>query len=178
MDKNDKIIEIAEYVDFTHDSNDQIPMSVPDSDAENSDFKEVLLPSALSLHSLKLKMIAVVFCVAGIAVTLYLKSYGPLSLLAFALYFMYRGISIKKRYQNGLIREVAVLCTGVKSSNIRDRMTVTFRTEDDEEADCHQEYFKFTNISKRKADDFLLNYPYLIYFDLENPQALLGYIEI
>ena len=150
---------------------------IPMPAVEDEEREDAPLPYALAGHRLKLYAVATVFVVAGIAIAIYLKSFAPLLLVLFSGYFWWQGFNVLRRYRSCLIREVAVLCTSVKPSRIRDAMTLTFRTVGDE-ANPDQEYFKFLNQPKRTADEFVVNSPYVIYFDTESPQTLLGYIDI
>ena len=98
-------------------------------------------------------------------------------LLCVSSIFLIAGLSVGERYKSGRIREIAVLCTSVSPSRIRNTLIVTFRTE---ENDCSsgQEYFRFINQSKSEIGNFLVNHPYVIYYDTTDPQTLLTYVTV
>ena len=106
-----------------------------------------------------------------------LRAISPCLLCLFSVYLCWRALCVGERYKSGRIREIAVLCTSVSPSRIRNTLIVTFRTE---ENDCSsgQEYFRFINQSKSEIGNFLVNHPYVIYYDTTDPQTLLTYVTV
>lgn len=184
MDDENKVVQISDYIAAEEESDSDYEDLYEDGseqpeeqDAAEEDDGSGYVPYGIIAYRNKLYLISGIFLVLGTATSIYAKSLTPLILVAAAVYFFVKGLSAVKRYYNGLIREVPVLCTSVRPATIRDRLTVTFRTETEDD-ETGQEYFKFLNQPKRAADNFVVGHPYLIYYDVENPQALLYYIDL
>ena len=136
------------------------------------------LPLPLQAYISRVFVVAALFLLAAIACAAYFKSLGPLALLLGTAYFAYQGANISKRWRLGLVRELPAICTNVKISSVGNRATVTFRTEPDEELGTEAEIFRFLNMPKRSAENFVPGHPYMIYYDVDNPQMLINYVDI
>ena len=134
----------------------------------------VEIPAALLRYEMKMYVTGFALLVGAIGAAVYLKAPHPLILLVGVAFFTYKGLSMKKRFLNGAIREVAAICSGAKVSQLRDHATLTFRTPKVNECD-NVEFFNFENQTKRSVDKFIPGQPYLIYYDIENPHNLLCY---
>lgn len=179
---NTYILDYSESSDSSQVKNEKI-FDVNEDEltekAENIEVTENLpVPQAIIGHRNKLFLVSCAFFVASISICLYLKSYEPLILLLGTGYFAFQGVTVVSRFNNGYIREIPAICTGVKVSTIRDRMTVTFKTLLDDESDDGEEYFRFMNLPKRKSDEFSVDHPYIIYYDIDSPQTLIAYTDL
>ena len=136
------------------------------------------LPCAIRSCQVKIYTAAALFFVFSLSTCEYLHSSAPSLLAAFSVYLLWKGFNVGRRFRSGAIREITVCCTGVKSSRYRKSMTVLFRTEEVPRSEVPQEFFRFSNQPKSAENDFIVDHPYVIYFDIENPQTLLAYISI
>lgn len=186
MNPNDK----GNIIDFRtaagQDQYEHEPKELAESDevVEDSVFGEDLIeeveeepveiPAALLRYEVKMYVTGFALLVGAIGAVVYLKAPHPLILLLGVAFFAYKGLTMKKRFLNGEIREVAAICSGAKVSQLRDHATLTFRTPKVNEYD-NVEFFNFENQTKRSVDKFIPGQPYLIYYDIENPHNLLCY---
>ena len=136
------------------------------------------LPCAIRSCQVKLYTAAGLFFVFSLSICEYLHSFAPSLLAAFSVYILWKGFNVGRRFRSGAIREIAVCCTGVKSSRYRNSMTVMFQTEELPGSEVPQKYFRFSNQPRSAENDFIVDHPYMIYFDIENPQTLLAYVSI
>lgn len=104
-----------------------------------------------------------------------LRNMSPFILVVGSLYYMWDGITAARRYHMGKIYEVAVICSGVKASERKNRVLVTFREEKD---DGTFYYHKFYVQGAKNEDAFIVNAPYVIYWEDSNPNYLIAYIVI
>lgn len=135
------------------------------------------LPYAIRRYQVKLLFVSSIFLIAGLSISLHLRAISPCLLCLFSVYLCWRALCVGERYKSGRIREIAVLCTSVSPSRIRNTLIVTFRTEV-ENCPSGQEYFRFINQSKSEIGNFLVNHPYVIYYDTTDPQTLLTYVTV
>ena len=177
MDDENKVIQMSDYIDSGEELDATEDEEILEQPVEEA-VPEMYIPYGVIMYRNKLYIIAGVFLVIGVAMAIYAKSFAPLVLVAASAYFVFKGLNAIRRFNQGLIREVPVLCTSVRPAAIGDHITVTFRTETEDEDDEGQEFFKFRNQPKKAADNFVVGHPYVIYFDVENPQALLYYIDL
>ncbi len=168
---DDNIIDITPITNY--DSNETL---ADDVESDHEAIKHRALPTGLAMYKLKSLLAGIGLVAATAVLAIYVKSFKPLFFLLPAAFFLFRVFSINRRFNMGLIRGVPVLCTAVKQSRIRDKSTVTFRTAPEHDEDT--EFFRFENIGKREADQFIPQYPYIIYFDTDNPHTLLGFEDL
>lgn len=146
-----------------------------DSSQEEEDFNKRWLPEPLKEFRNKQFFGAALLAVGAIVVTLAFKNYGGLVLLLGTAYYAYNGLNISRKYYTGQIKEVTAICSGMRAATIKERTLVTFREEHE---DGHFAYHKFFVPGKNAEDDFIINAPYVIYYDLANPNVLVGSIVI
>lgn len=158
-----------------HEKNARLPYDDEDMGrmAEQSE-----LPGPLQAYISRVFVVAAAFLIGAIAFAFYFKSLGPLALLLGTVYFVYQGVSVSRRWKLGFVRELPVICTNVKTSAVGNRTTVTFRTEPDGELGVEAEFFRFLNMPKKTADEFMPGHPYMIYYDVDNPQMLINFVDI
>ena len=134
------------------------------------------IPQPLMQYVFKLCIGAFLCFVVSITSAITCSSIMPLILLGGTALFVFKIYVLFCNYQQGNIEEIAVICTGLKASRIRDRVTVTFREVNDTEE--LQRCFKFIIPSKKTQDEFIVNSSYLIYFDKNNIDILLAWANI
>lgn len=129
-------------------------------------------PTELTQYSLKVYGAAILAAVLAVLFSLLFKMPSPLFLLTGTAYLSYRAYNVKRRYYKGLIREVAVQCTAIKVGVIRDKTDVSFCSLEPKPV-----FYKFHIASKKAQDDFIEGSNYVIYYDVDDPRTLLGYIQ-
>ena len=129
-------------------------------------------PTELTHYSLKMYGVAALVAVFAIAFSLLFKMPSPLFLLTGSAYLAYRSYNVRKRYYNGLIQEIAVQCTAIKAGIIRDKTDVSFCSLDSKPV-----FYKFHIATRKAQDDFIEGSNYVIYFDVNDPRTLMGYIQ-
>lgn len=157
-DQEDDDYDDADIVD--EDTAEQDPSFLPGPLVEYR-FKKLLLVGGIALGSVFLAILA--------------KNVSFLVLMVGSVYYGYEAFMVAKKYHKGEILEVPVVCTAVKAAQFRNQVSVTF-VEEDEEENMH--YYKFSVPDKRAEENFVVNAPYVIYFDISNPSFLMAYVLI
>ena len=134
----------------------------------------LLLPSQLVNYRNQNFFASVSILALGIAFSAYVRELTPVLLCTiFSAYFIWKGISIESRYSCGKIAELTATCTGILPSFYRDRFTVTFAAQTDEDSFV---YYRFIIPNKRNREEFVIGGVYVIYFDRDNSNSLLGHL--
>lgn len=134
----------------------------------------LLLPSQLVNYRNQNFFVSASALALGIAFSVYVHEWSLFLLCAiFAAFFLWKGLSVRSRYSCGKIAELTATCTGIMPSFYRDRFTVTFaaQSEDDDYV-----YYRFIVPNKRNREEFLIGGVYVIYFDRDAVRTLLGYL--
>lgn len=139
----------------------------------NKNISESSLPEALNEYRNKLKTIALVFLVAVIVILLVSREALVLCFLTVPGYFYYQQMMVERKWNLGSITEVVAVCNKVRMGAVRDRCIVTFHTTEEDPT-----YYQFYFSARSKADDFIVDSVYVLYYDVENPKNLLAYTPI
>ncbi|MCR5089906.1 MAG: hypothetical protein K6C08_10380 [Oscillospiraceae bacterium] len=134
----------------------------------------LLLPSQLVNYRNKNYFVSAAIMTLGIAFSFYIHEWTPVLMCTlFAAFFLWKGVAVESRYSCGKIAELTATCTGIMPSFYRDRFTVTFaaQSEDDDYV-----YYKFIVPNKHNREEFIIGAMYVIYFDRDSVRTLLGYL--
>lgn len=165
--KDSKIIQLP-----TEEFEDDLQEDTQESlNAENSEQDEKFgLPPAL--HTLRVKQYVtggfIFFLSIGLAIVC--KDWHLLALMLLSVWFVYNGFVLSRHYNEGQIEEKLLVCVSVKKSTIQDMVSVGFRTDDE-----YPSFYQFKIPGKRRADDFIPNAAYLVYYNVSTPSQLLAY---
>lgn len=145
-----------------------------DKSEKQSEIDAILpLPTQLVNYRNNNYFVSAAVLILGTAFSIYVREWTPSLLCAlFAAFFLWKGATVSRRYNSGRIIELTATCTGVRPSFYRDRFTVTFAAQSDDDF----LYYKFTVPNKRNQEEFVVGAMYIIYFDRDSAQSLLGYI--
>ena len=136
----------------------------------------VPLPTELVNYRSKNFFAAGFLFVGSIAVSLYMKDLKPLLFcLLFSSYFVWRGLATAGDYRSGRIAEIVATCTGIKPSFYRDRTTVTFAAQGEDNALA---YYKFVLPTRKAEEDFIVGAVYVVYFDRTASHTLIACVQI
>ena len=135
-------------------------------------FKDIELPSGLEERYVRLLVVAGGFLLATIVFTILLKTPRMLFGLVGTAYFIYMAIEIKLSYRAGLIQEIALLCTSVTTTKATKSAKVMFRTNEELPS-----YYEF-RVPIKESDNFTPNVGYVIYFNIQHPKQILGYVQV
>lgn len=135
--------------------------------------RQIQLPSGLRLTVGKRYLTALAMILAIIAMAIYDKRPSYLLGLAIPAALIYLGVSTTLDFQSGAIEELAVICTSVRTYKARETTHVVFRTEDET-----PRYFAFVLPGKSHSEKLIPNSAYVIYFQSDRPESLLGYTGI
>lgn len=177
-----KIVYMPNYIhenqDFVNteldETGEKVAGETDNTDTNDSDEQPRFLPTPLHAYQRKLYVGSAVIGLAGVSTALFLHSYAPLLLLLGTLYLAFKAFSVRHDYFTGTIVECGVVCSSVRPSQIRDRVSVTFRSHDGDNAS----YYLFVVPRRHDADEFIPDCQYVIYFDVSNPHALLAYMPL
>ena len=134
----------------------------------------VPLPTQLVNYRNKNYFTACAIFLFSLGLSLYVQEYTPSFLgILFTSFFLWKGITVSRRYSSGRIAEISATCTGVRPSFYRDRFTVTFAALNEED---EYVYYRFVVPNKRLREEYIVGAAYIIYFDRDNTHALLGNI--
>ncbi len=134
----------------------------------------LLLPSQLVNYRNKNYFASAAVFILGVAFSLYVREKAPALLSTlFSAFFLWKAASVANRYSSGKIAELTATCTGIMPSFYRDRFTVTFAAQSD---DQDYVYYKFVVPNKRSREEFIIGAMYVIYFDRDAVNSLLGYL--
>lgn len=134
--------------------------------------EQEVYPTELTQYSLKMYGVAALVAVLAIAFAILFKMPSPLFILTGSAFLIYRASNVRRRYYQGLIQELAVQCTAIKAGIIRDKTDVSFCSLDPKPV-----FFKFHIATRKAQDDFIEGSNYIIYYDVDDPRTLLGYIQ-
>lgn len=170
MSKNQAEFDVFQFEDYPAASNE----SVDNSKKQSKIDAIVPLPTQLVNYRNKNYFVSVAILGLGTAFSIYVREWSPTLLCAvFSVFFLWKGASVASKYKSGRIAELAATCTGIRPSFYRDRFTVTFAAQS---GDDEFVYYKFTVPNKRNREEFVVGAVYIIYFDRDASQTLLGYI--
>lgn len=154
--------------------NHEFKLKNPEETDNTAKMAQNELPEALALYRYKMYINGILIAILSTFVCIYFKIMSPIILMLGSAMMFYKGFSLQKKFLNGEIQEREVICTDVKESFVKERLTLTFTTVVNNSQ--QQEYLHFYNMPKKKVDDFSINSPYLVYFDQTDPHVLLNYI--
>ena len=156
--------------------NDQGAVPLDNSEKQSAGGAIIPLPSELVNYRNKNFLGAVMLFAIGISICLFVHEWTPIFLFAFfAVYFVFRGLMVAKKYRDGVIVEIVATCTGLKTATYRDRITVTFAAPSESGSLV---YYKFIVPSRKAEEDFIVSATYAIYFDQYSPHALIGCVQV
>ena len=151
-------------------------LSVDNLGKQNNNIVILPLPTALVNYRKKIIYMSVLSLAAGVLFTITLRTWSALLICSFMSVFLaMKAVSVEHDYNCGRIVELAAFCTGISPSFYRDRLTATFTAESD---DGTQAYYKFTVPNRRLLDDFIVGALYVLYYDREQKNLLIGYVQI
>lgn len=134
------------------------------------------LPTSLVNYRNKYLLVSAITLAAGLLFTATLRTWSACIICTLAsIYLAFKAICVEHDYNCGKIVEIAAVCTGIRPSFYRDRLTATFTSDN---ADGESSYFKFIVPDKRLQDDFIVGAPYILYYDRDTKNLLLGYIQV
>ena len=173
-DTEDNVIFLSNFIN--HNS---APVN---SEFDNSeDFLEntsTALPTPLVLYQRKLLCISGIILVGALFFSFHFRNYAPLILLLGSAYMLFKACLVQRHFLSGQIVELGAVCTGVSVSKIKDRIHVTFRTAAEEDGNGEPGYLKFAVPMRSSQDDFIVDAPYVIYFDQTNPHSLIASVQV
>lgn len=163
------VVRIKDYLGAESDSVDNSEKLTDDSDI-------LTLPTQLVNYRNKNFLFGFGILSFGLAVSVAAKDVKVVLLLAiFSMYFFVRAAVVARHYASGRIVELVAVCTGIKPSQFRDRISVSFMVTSEANQTA---YFKFNVPSRRSQDDFIVGASYVIYFDKTVKNVLIGYIQL
>ena len=134
------------------------------------------LPTSLVNYRNKYLLVSAITLAAGLLFTATLRTWSACIICTLAsIYLTFKAICVEHDYNCGKIVEIAAVCTGIRPSFYRDRLTATFTSDN---ADGESSYFKFIVPDKRLQDDFIVGAPYILYYHRDTKNLLLGYVQI
>ncbi len=156
-----------------HDSEASVNSETDNIDKDNTENLYVL-PTLLANYRGRLLIYAGLIGVVSIFFAVFFRYYGPLVLLFGSAYLCCKASRVEADFCAGTIVEAGAVCTGISVSRLKDRVHVSFRTTDEEKP----AYFKFAVPQRSSQDDFIIDAPYVIYFDITNPHVLIGFVPV
>ena len=134
------------------------------------------LPTSLVNYRNKNLLMSAITLATGLLFTATLRTWSACIICTLAsIYLAIKAISVEHDYNCGKIVEIAAVCTGIRPSFYRDRLTATFTSES---VDGESSYFKFIVPDKRLQDDFIVGAPYILYYHRDAKNLLLGYVQV
>lgn len=185
--------EAAMYeVEPEDDEYDDADASDEDEDEEESGsmvgrLRDIELPTGLQHRFFKDILFAVV--VAIVTIILLIRFQTIQCCIGFAVvgFLLFKAIELKFDFRDGKIQEAVVTCASLRYNAFSHTLHVTFR-DDGEDEDAPVAYYTFhvpernTSFLGRKRDsgesDFEVNHVYVIYYKINEPSNLLGYVEL
>lgn len=140
--------------------------------SRNMKFVDILsvdLPTPLQRRALAQYAVAALVVFLCALLSIYYKEIYFMAGIIISGLLVYNAISTTLDFLNGQIEEVPVICCNVNETRVRDRTSVTFRTDEE-----HPSYFEF-NVAGKRANEFHPNMIYMIYYNVNNPRVLLAY---
>lgn len=135
--------------------------------------RKIELPTALQRKVYKQYLTAIIMVLFLIFLSVYTKNTGYLPGLLIPAGLVYLGIRTTLDFDSGEIIELAVICTSVHTYLMRDTTHVIFRTEEET-----PRYFSFVIPGKKVSKSLIPNSGYIIYFQKNTPETLLGFSPI
>ena len=134
------------------------------------------LPTSLVNYRNKNLLVSAITLAAGLLFTATLRTWSACIICTLAsVYLAFKAISVEHDYNSGNIIEITAVCMGIQPSFYRDWLTATFASKTDE---GESSYFKFIVPDKRLQDDFIVGAPYVLYYDRDAKNLLLGYVQV
>ena len=156
--------------ELTNDS-----MQDQSDEAGEVDEQPFFIPTPLILYQRKMYITAAAFALLAAALYVAFKNLTPLVFLMGSAYMVYKGISVERDFKNGNLVEVGVVCVAVRPSAVRDRVSLTFKANEEDGGS----YYRFVVPAKKYvSEEFIVDSPYVIYFDVSNPHALIAYVQV
>ena len=157
----------------------QSSLSNPSVDNSVTDYQNVtILPLPTSLVNYRNKNFYMSFLIlaAGGLFTAILRTWSALIICSLAsVYLAFKALSVEHNYNSGRIVELAAVCTGIRPSFYRDRLSATFTADS---GNGESVYYRFIVPNKRLLDDFIVGARYVLYYDKEAKNLLLGYVQV
>lgn len=134
------------------------------------------LPAPLCAYRAKLLGGVFITAVLIIIITILLKQAKTLLFLAIPIYLGFKAFLVQRDWEASIIHEVEAYCRFVRPGTLRDQVVVSFCSLDENgEADKH---YQFVIPDRKKAEEFIPESPYLIYFRDSEPRNLLAFLQI
>lgn len=134
------------------------------------------LPTSLVNYRNKNLLMSAASLAAGLLFSATLRTWSAFIICLLAsVYLSFKALSVEHNYNCGRIVEIAAVCTGIRPSFYRDRLTATFTSDN---ADGDSSYFRLFVPDKRLQDDFIVGAPYVLYYDRDSKNLLIGYVQI
>ena len=150
--------------------------SVDNLKKQNKNIAILPLPTLLVNYRKKNIYMSVLSLAAGVLFTVTLRTWSAFMICSFmAAYLAVKAFKVEHDYNSGQIVELTAVCTGIRPSFYKDRLTAPFTAESD---DGTLAYYKFTVPNKRFQDDFIVGAPYVLYYDREMKNLLIGYVQV
>lgn len=142
------------------------------------------IPSPLKRVEGTRYVVAVALCILAVAISLYMKSFYPLFLIAVAFYLFVLGLYLRLDYLNGEIEVRQLSCYSVRKSTVVDNIKrlqmsqsgksydVTFQSVEGSGKTPH--YHKFTMVEKSQALQFVEGAIYDVYYKKSAPAVLIA----
>lgn len=134
------------------------------------------LPEPLLAYKAKLIVGIIISGIFVIVCTVLSKDFTSLFFLLMPAYFGYKIIMLERDWIGGNICEVQAVCSFVRPGNVQDNVTVGFCSyNEDDEPEMH---YQFIIPSRKKAEDFIPQSLYVLYFREREPRNLLAFQQI
>ncbi len=130
------------------------------------------LPTVIQRRVLSNFGLAGILFLVVIFLTIYYHEIRYVVGVVIPMFLIYLGLSTKADYFNGKIAEIAVRCTNISEMTLQKKLKVVFST--DEET---PHFYEFV-LTKAQGQDIYVNGVYIIYFNIEKPQLLLGHTHV
>lgn len=138
----------------------------------NIRFRDILsipLPTPLEKRTMAQYAVAGLVTFICVLLSIYYKEISFLVGIIISGFLAYQAIATSIDFANGQICEIAVICTHVTESKLRNKTQITFRTDDEKPI-----FYQF-DIPGKKSNEFQVNMVYVIYFNINNPRLLMTY---
>lgn len=145
-------------------------------DSTATELRPEQLPEPLAVHRIKYLIGVLLTTIIVIISVIIIKDAKTLFFLFIPLYLGYKSLLVQRDWKTGEIQEVTAFCRYVRVGTVQDRVVVSFCTYDED--GNQDQHYQFSVPNKKKAEDFIPESPYLIYFRASEPRNLLAYLQI
>ena len=175
MAKQESSVDSSNVVELFPQQKEEVS-SVDNLEKHKKNIAILPLPTSLVNYRKKNIYMSILSLAAGALFTMTLRTWAALLICSFmSIYLAVKAVRVEHDYNSGRIVELVAVCTGIKPSFYKDRLTATFTAETDGGT---QAYYKFAVPNKRLQDDFIVGAPYVLYYDRELKNLLIGYVQI